>query len=142
MFRWYKSATKCYVYLSDVETQSLGSIRQEGSSFRGSRWFTRGWTLLELLAPADAVFYSQDWRIIGTKTRLEQLLHEITGIDIKALRGEPLWHFSIAQRMSWAARRQTTRTEDIAYCLLGIFDINMPLICNGGDQIEQSACGD
>lgn len=132
MFRWYERAKVCYAYLADVR----GDVNpeQESSGFARSRWFTWGWTLQELIAPADVVFYSKDWKIIGTKERLHEFLSLITGIDSKALRGRSLELFSVAKKMSWAANRATTRVEDIAYSLLGIFDVNMPLLYGEGKK--------
>jgi hypothetical protein len=100
--------------------------------FRESRWFTRGWTLQELIAPASVEFFSVENHRLGDKKSQEQLVHEITGIPIQALRGSPLSHFSVKERMSWAETRKTKREEDGAYSLLGIFDIHMPLIYGEG----------
>ena len=136
MFRWYHDAARCYVYLSDVSVN--GSIEDDDFSwrwkpaFKKSRWFTRGWTLQELIAPALVKFFSEEEKLLGDKQSLEQTLHEITGIAIQALRGSPLSYFSVDERMSWAAERQTKREEDEAYSLLGIFDIHMPLIYGEG----------
>ncbi|TGO66537.1 hypothetical protein BOTNAR_0059g00190 [Botryotinia narcissicola] len=129
MFRWYQNATKCYVYLSDVST----NIYEQTSSswqptFRKSRWFTRGWTLQELIAPRSVDFFCLDGMLLGDKISLQHLINEITGIDTSALHGQNLSDFSIDERMSWAKNRETKREEDMAYCLLGIFDVHMPLI--------------
>ena len=118
MFRWYREALKCYVYLSDVPNVTL----------RNSRWFTRGWTLQELIAPRSVESFSSKCQRLGTKSSMEREIHEITGIPLKALRGHPLSDFSVTERVSWAAKRRNTRKEDEAYCLLGIFDVHMPLI--------------
>jgi hypothetical protein len=99
-----------------------------GSSFRNSRWFTRGWTLQELLAPKVVEFYSRDLVRLGDKTSLEHRLCEITAINADALRGRPLSEFIIEERLRWAENRETTEEEDQAYCLLGIFDVHMPLV--------------
>jgi Heterokaryon incompatibility protein (HET) len=137
MFRWYHEAAKCYVYLSDVSTHDfdekdrLSQFTWE-SAFRKSKWFTRGWTLQELIAPASVEFFSLQGKRLGDKRSLEQQVHEITGIAVQALRGNPLSHFSIAERMSWAKIRETKRKEDLAYSLLGIFDVHMPLIYGEG----------
>ena len=135
MFRWYRQASVCYAYLSDV-LDDRDPQHTKGSTFRSSRWFRRGWTLQELLAPRSVVFYNSRWRRLGTKTRLRPLLEEITGVPQRYLKGTGnLISASVAQRMSWAARRETTRKEDMAYCLLGLFDIAMPLIYGeGGDR--------
>jgi tetratricopeptide (TPR) repeat protein len=133
MFRWYQSATKCYVYLEDVTTNE-NHMNERDSQIRQSRWFTRGWTLQELIAPQSVEFFSRNWERLGNKEQLEQQLHQITGISLQALRGEPLSRFSISERMSWAARREVTKEEDAAYCLLGIFQLFMPLIYGEGRQ--------
>ncbi|KAK1753968.1 vegetative incompatibility protein HET-E-1 [Echria macrotheca] len=127
MFRWYKNAAVCYAYLSDVESASQQS-EEARKGISKSRWFTRGWTLQELLAPKEVIFYSKDWQPLGTKADFAHMISSITRIGRKFLDGESLELASIAQKMSWAADRQTTRSEDRAYCLLGIFDINMPLL--------------
>jgi len=137
MFRWYQTAAKCYAYLSDVSTSTSDPNAKLCQSeweadFRRSRWFTRGWTLQELLAPASVTFYSSQHRELGDKQSLVELIHEITRIPISALHGHPLETFSVAERMTWSANRQTTKGEDRAYCLLGIFEIFMPLIYGEG----------
>lgn len=131
MFRWYRNADRCYVYLHDVSYVSADlnvAERIWEPAFRRSRWFTRGWTLQELIAPASVEFYSREWTRLGDKISLESLIHEITTIPIAALRGTPLSHFSLDERLRWAANRQTTKEEDRAYCLLGIFETYLPLI--------------
>ena len=98
-----------------------------------SRWFTRGWTLQELLAPSKVVFFTAGWTVLGDKTGLSNWIADITRIHIGALKDRStILRYSIAQRMSWAATRETTRLEDIAYCLLGIFDIHMPMLYGEG----------
>jgi tetratricopeptide (TPR) repeat protein len=139
MFCWYREAAKCYVYLSDVSTDSLHETnRLSGltweSAFRRSRWFTRGWTLQELIAPVSVEFFSREGNLIGNKKSLEQQVHEITGIPIKALQRSPLSHFSIPERISWAEHRETRRKEDKVYSLLGIFNVHMPLIYGEGRE--------
>jgi hypothetical protein len=139
MFRWYRNATRCYVYLSDVSTikQKAGDQSFEFSweaAFRGSRWFTRGWTLQELLAPRSVEFFSREGKWLGDKRTLERQIFEITRISNKALRGAPLSQFGVDERMSWAKHRHTRRKEDKAYSLLGIFDICMPLIYGEGED--------
>ena len=137
MFGWYRNAAKCYVYLSDVsiikrkESDQFFEFTWE-SAFRASRWFTRGWTLQELLAPRSVEFFSREGNRLGDKRSLERQIHEITGIPVPALRGTPLSQFSIDERLSWAKNRQTTRKEDKAYSLLGLFDVYMPLIYGEG----------
>jgi hypothetical protein len=123
MFRWYRNATKCYVYLSDVSTRkhSRSSELLWETAFNQSRWFTRGWTLQELLAPSSVEFFSREGKRIGDKRSLEIQIQHITAIPIQALQGNPLSEFSVEARMSWAINRTTTIEEDLAYCLLGIF---------------------
>jgi len=144
MFRWYHDATRCYVYLSDVSmTGSLSQNSDQASSdqaelswevaFRRSKWFTRGWTLQELLAPASVEFFSLEGLQLGDKGSLEHEIHNITKIPISALRKTtPFSQFDVDERLRWAERRRTTRQEDWAYCLLGIFGVFMPLIYGEG----------
>jgi tetratricopeptide (TPR) repeat protein len=137
MFRWYRDAAKCYAYLSDVSTSADDpEICQSTweTEFLSSKWFTRGWTLQELLAPSSVVFYSSQYRKLGDKKSLARVIHKTTGIPLLALGGHPLDTFSVAERMTWAAKRQTTRDEDGAYCLLGIFGIFMPLLYGEGKE--------
>jgi hypothetical protein len=138
MFRWYQNAKKCYVYLSDVKCNTPDadseSCRRWKPAFRKSRWFTRGWTLQELLAPASVTFYSKEGELLGDKKSLKDTIHEITGIPSDALSGKQVSEFSVAERFSWANHRRTTRPEDEAYCLLGIFDIHLPLIYSEGKE--------
>jgi ankyrin repeat protein len=131
MFRWYQEAARCYVYLSDVSFSSPGDdeySKRWKSSFKRSKWFTRGWTLQELIAPTSVEFFSEEEQRLGDKQSMEQTLYKITGVAIQALRGSPLSQFSVDERMSWAKVRQTKREEDAAYSLLGIFNIHMPLL--------------
>jgi hypothetical protein len=136
MFRWYRDATKCYVYLPDVSRLRSDSADKSNeaweSAFRKSEWFTRGWTLQELAAPASVDFFSKEGELVGNKASLERHICEITRIPATALRGSLLSDFSIAERMSWTEYRETTYKEDKAYSLLGIFDVNMPLIYGEG----------
>ena len=139
MFRWYHEATKCYVYLSDVSTHNSDESDQFSrfsweSAFRKSRWFTRGWTLQELIAPVSVEFFSRESKRLGDKKSLEQQVHEITGIPISALQGSHLSYFSVSERISWTENRETKRKEDRAYSLMGIFDIHMPLIYGEGGE--------
>jgi hypothetical protein len=137
MFRWYRNAEKCYVYLTDVSAPAYsGDVRPSQSTweaaFGGSRWFTRGWTLQELIAPAKVEFYSEEGKRLGDKQSLEKPIHEITQIPVQALRGDPFSDFSIAERKGWAAKRQTTEEEDIVYCLIGLFEVSMPPLYGEG----------
>jgi len=171
MYRWYAEAAVCYVYLSDVRHSSRACEIQAGSGdgakqvrawsallepalveqIRRSRWFTRGWTLQELLAPSRSRFFDADWKCVGysgwacgtfktlngqasSAPRLTTLLAEITGIPSKFLLSHSqITEASIAMRMSWAAGRRTTRIEDTAYCLLGLFGVNIPLLYGEGE---------
>ncbi|KAI0006566.1 heterokaryon incompatibility protein-domain-containing protein [Xylariaceae sp. FL0662B] len=135
MFRWYRNAAVCYAFLADVPHDLEPSRLEE--NLGKSRWFTRGWTLQELIAPAEVVFYSMDWHQVGTKSQLSTCISNITLIEETYLDGANIEFASIAQRMSWAAKRQTSRDEDVAYCLLGIFDVNMPLIYGEGPKAFQ-----
>jgi hypothetical protein len=136
MFRWYQNAERCYVYLPDVSDSTPdkdgASCRRWKSALRKGRWFARGWTLQELIAPSSVEFFAKEEERLGDKRSLEQTLHKITGIPLEALRESSLSSFSTGERFSWAARRQTRREEDEAYCLLGIFGIHLPLIYGEG----------
>jgi hypothetical protein len=137
MFRWYRNATRCYVYLSDVSKQLIKKTKKgKGdrsledvweSDFRKSRWFTRGWTLQELIAPASVEFFSRERRRLGDKSSLMQQIHDITSIPKSALDGVPLCRFNVKERFRWIDSRETGKEEDKAYSLLGIFDVNMQL---------------
>ena len=128
MFRWYRWAAKCYVYLADISTPAWET------PFRTSRWFTRGWTLQELIAPKSVEFFSGEGVRLGSRESLEQEIHEITKIPVNALRGSLLREFTIEQRMAWMDKRQTTRQEDKAYSLFGIFDVCIPLLYGEGGE--------
>ncbi|KAK5703432.1 hypothetical protein LTR17_022116 [Elasticomyces elasticus] len=153
MYKWYSQATVCVAYLSDV----VGPWPDDQAEFwkrtlavvPGSVWFTRGWTLQELIAPKRVLFCSAEWVVLGWKApyklshqitmvggqpSLNKLLSEITGIDEHVFAWPEIWREqqSVAQRMCWASRRQTTRPEDLAYSLLGLFSVNMPLLYGEG----------
>lgn len=171
MYNWYKNAAICYVYLGDVllEDDGFGHVLWEDDSyelhqtsmerFRRSLWFTRGWTLQELLAPRFVKIFDKIWRFIGSRDCLLNEISSITGIEPEYLQQEsesqgpkpctkswdcrgymPEWCFnssgqreaSVATKMSWASKRQTSRVEDTAYCLLGLFSVNMPLLYGEG----------
>ena len=100
--------------------------------FQKSKWFTRGWTLQELIAPNDVVFFDREWHEIGHATDLSEEIHQATGIEAR-YRNFPQ-QASIAMKMSWAAKRETTKGEDLAYSLLGLFNVNMPLLYGEGAQ--------
>lgn len=158
MYTWYNNSAVCYVYLVDVNSQLSGYKSQ----FASSRWFSRGWTLQELIAPNNLQFYDVNWSQLGSIVRgvyqsslvnygftvqksmtsesdinqpwLTNIIQRSTGI------GEGIlllgtWHMcSIGMKMSWASKRKTTRREDMAYCLMGLFDVNMPLLYGEGDK--------
>ena len=128
MYRWYQESHRCYVYLADFVLEK--AKHKEGVKFRDCRWFRRGWTLQELLAPNHVVFYDAEWMEIGSKNLLQSLLTDICGISTRHLFYPK--EASVAAKMSWASSRQTTRVEDVAYSLLGLFEINMPLIYGEG----------
>jgi len=135
MFEYYRLSHICYVYL-DVEVPDSALVTAR--HLDQARWTTRGWTLQEIIAPENVEFYTKSWRFCGTRKSIAVDLNEVTGIDTKLLnrtsKMEPLQleRYSVAQRMSWAANRNTTRPEDIAYCLLGLFDVHMPLLYGEG----------
>ena len=133
MYRWYGKAAICYAFLADVPRNDRPQDAK--SKFRRSRWFTRGWTLQELIAPRNLLFMSQEWDVMGSKQDLSVLLEEISGIDVEVLKQQKrLDEVSVARRMSWASRRETTRVEDQAYSLFGIFDVNMPTLYGEGSR--------
>ncbi|RII09981.1 hypothetical protein CUC08_Gglean005971 [Alternaria sp. MG1] len=138
MFRWYRDSAKCYVYLEDVSNDSFeywdDHEHDYSLQFQESRWLTRGWTLQELLAPKNVKFYTKQGGLIGRKSGMVDWIAEITGIPTEALQFTPLSHFSIDQRMKWSEGRKTTRQEDLAYSLLGIFDIQMTLYYGEGRE--------
>lgn len=143
MFRWYQRAVKCYVYLTDVSVPEEVSDAEAfpiswEQAFRRSRWFRRGWTLQELLAPASVQFFSQDGKRLGNRVSLEQQIHQITEIPIEALRGQQLTEFDVKERLRWATGRTTTKKEDKVYCLLGIFEVFLPLIYGEGENNAMS----
>jgi len=131
MNAWYAAAAVCYAYLADVACNVDDTFEQ----LVRSRWFTRGWTLQELLAPKIVNMYGEDWIPLGSRPELSCHIRSATGIDEDLLNGVKYLHiYSIAQRMSWVSKRNTTRIEDIAYCLLGLFNVNMPLLYGEGEK--------
>jgi hypothetical protein len=138
MYAWYRDSVVCYAYLVDVD--------ETPDAFVNSRWFKRGWTLQELLAPSKVIFFDKRWAVLGDRKDLANLISKVACIHIGALQDRNnVPKYSIAQRMSWAADRQTSRQEDIAYCLLGIFQINMPLLYGEGlhafQRLQQEIIG-
>ncbi|KAK6082001.1 hypothetical protein SCUP515_02780 [Seiridium cupressi] len=140
MFNWYRNAQICYVYLTDVSKQDAivqdDELSQQKwkSALRESRWFNRGWTLQELLAPSKVEFFSATKQRLGDKKSLEQTIHEITRIPLRALQGYALSEFTIDERISWSNSRRTKRPEDKAYSLLGILGVYMSLIYGEGEE--------
>ncbi len=135
MFCWYQRSSKCYALLTDVSIHfENNDLDHRDSQLRKSRWFTRGWTLQELLASPSVEFFSREGKPLGSTKSLENQLSEITGIPIAALRGTPLSFFSTEAKLSWMGQRQTTREEDSVYSLLGIFDLHMPAMYGEGRQ--------
>ncbi|KAK2038696.1 HET-domain-containing protein [Colletotrichum somersetense] len=138
MWRWYKDAEICYTFFSDLPTpqSNVDPFLQRRATFehlKSCRWFTRGWTLQELLAPTNIDFFDSSWKQRGTKASLQYELSILTGIHYEVLGDSRLiYQMPVACRMSWAACRQTTRDEDRAYSLFGIFDVNLPLIYGEG----------
>ena len=162
MYRWYQGAAVCFVYLADVTwvgPLTTGVTPAVTAQFSKSRWFTRGWTLQELLAPRLLVFFTLEWRLLGSHQRsivdrvrpfhedeepvrtsagfsLSSHIELVTGISVFSSPqfDEEMQSSCIARKMSWASRRSTTRLEDTAYSLLGIFGVNMPLLYGEGKQ--------
>ncbi|KAH8653678.1 hypothetical protein BX600DRAFT_471401 [Xylariales sp. PMI_506] len=134
MYRWYEQAKVCYAYLSDVPSE--GNAAKKALAFAHSRWFTRGWTLQELLAPKELLFYGESWEPMGDRTSLAAVLARITGIArIYINRPEATVSMApVALKLSWAARRETLREEDQAYCLMGLLNVHMPLLYGEGTQ--------
>ncbi|KAF2104957.1 HET-domain-containing protein [Rhizodiscina lignyota] len=132
MYVWYERSTVCYAYLADVYLYR--SAEETLTSFRASTWFSRGWTLQELLAPPLVIFYDATWKDLGTKRSLRAEISRVTGITEYHLLHNFRRSTSVAEKMSWASNRNTTRKEDMAYCLLGIFGVNMPLLYGEGSK--------
>jgi hypothetical protein len=131
MFLWYRKAAICYAYLFDLPSKC--SRLEQQAALSSCRWFTRGWTLQELIAPRHLTFYDEEWGRVGDSKELSDIIEKITHIPKPALiHKQSLDAYSVAERMMWASRRDTTRVEDAAYCLLGIFDVNIPLIYGEG----------
>jgi hypothetical protein len=130
MYAWYKDSEVCYAFLADVPPLDPFFPKD---AFEKARWFKRGWCLQELIAPRKIEFYAKDWTEIGTKWSLHSQIERITGIPADfLLQNTALANYTAAQKMSWASERRTTRREDEAYCLLGIFGISMPLLYGEG----------
>ncbi|KAG9230486.1 HET domain-containing protein [Amylocarpus encephaloides] len=126
MMRFYRNARECYAYLSDYGLR--------GGGLSACRWFKRGWTLQELIAPLSITFFDRSWDVIGTKTSLQSELSAITGISRPVLLNYSPGEICTAQIMSWASKRDCTREEDRAYSLLGLFDVSMPMLYGEGSK--------
>ncbi|KAH8880416.1 HET-domain-containing protein, partial [Thozetella sp. PMI_491] len=144
MFHWYRNAEICFVHLQDFPVSSLGIGAHDYESLefqtalRACRWFKRGWTLQELVASESIEFHGDNWRYVGDKYLLLPLLSMITGVDKSVLESiDNLSAVPVGIRMSWAAGRETTRVEDTAYCLLGIFGVALPLLYGEGPKAFQ-----
>jgi hypothetical protein len=148
MWAYYMKSNICYVYMADIPDALAGwSI-----NFQKSNWFTRGWTLQELIAPVYVEFYAADWSPIGTKLERYKEIAEITTIDRDLLAlNKPIDGYTTAERLSWAAHRQVTQEEDESYSLLGLFQIHMPMLYGEGrsrafarlqEEIYLSTCDD
>jgi hypothetical protein len=124
MFRYYREAVKCYVYLDDVP----------GLSFPSCRWFSRGWTLQELIAPVWVDFFTGEGIYLGSRESLEREIHDVTGIPVEALRGSQISDYSVSERITWMGDRETTKEEDKAYSLFGILNVCMPLLYGEGRE--------
>ena len=130
MFKWYQNAAVCYTYFNDItfSTPSEEMFMSNRPDRRGkvSEWFERGWTLQELIAPRQMQFYDKRWKFMGTRSELAKLVGRVAGINPDYLSGKRGLHdASCAMRMSWMAGRVTQQVEDIAYSLMGIFDVQL-----------------
>ena len=134
MYQWYKNAEICYAYLEDVCENPEADKAENLVAFARSKWFSRGWTLQELIAPPIVEFYDASWSELGTRSSLQPRLTQITGINRDVLTGGNPLDYVVAVRLSWAARRETSRLEDKAYCLFGILGVNMPLLYGEGKR--------
>ena len=142
MYGWYEKADVCYAYLVDLPSTSSRADPTRIEAFYASEWFKRGWTLQELLAPRSVVFLDCEWCEYGTKASLSRHISAITIISQSILDEHPIMVRqnqipnppSVAQKLSWASMRKTSRKEDMAYCLLGIFNLNIPLLYGEGDK--------
>jgi hypothetical protein len=139
MFRWYRDASRCYVYLSDLSVSPPGTGEEAmpplwDLEFRQCKWFTHGWTLQELLAPGVVEFFSREWHRLGDRISLKTRIHEVTSIPHDVLEGAPLSQFSVDERFRWRQNRQTKLEEDAAYCLSGLFDVDIAPIYGEGTK--------
>ncbi|KAI6044460.1 HET-domain-containing protein [Pisolithus marmoratus] len=131
MYKWCADSRRCYAYLQDVETSDI-SAEPDSNMFPKSnglpKWFSRGWTLQELVAPKDIRFFNSRWKFIGDKKSLVHVLNWITQIPLHVLEeGLLSKRPSVAQITSWASHRSTAREEDRAYSLMGLLGVHMPM---------------
>jgi hypothetical protein len=129
MYAYYAKSDLCIAYLDDIEdsAQELQQLdSNEDSYLNRAIWFTRGWTLQELIAPKDIYFYSKGWKQLGTKITMSREVSAASGVKEQILVGAALDQICVSEKMSWAAHRTTTRPEDRAYSLMGLFNVNMP----------------
>jgi len=146
MYQWYENAKVCYAYLHNVSDPWLPTANDDEryADFSGwPEWFSRGWMLQELIAPSNVQFFNKDWQSIGDKRMLVPTLVGITEVPEHILtHGLYGNHPCVAQIMSWAANWTTTRVEDRAYSLMGLLDVNMPMLYGEGESISPSSAGD
>jgi len=131
MYKWYQKASLCVAYLFDYV--------HGHDELANSSWFTRCWTLQELIAPRRVEFYDQNWKFFGSKNRLCEQIATITwiGVEVLRCRADPTTACTVAVRLSWAARRKASRVEDEAYSLLGLFALSMPTLYGSGEKAFQ-----
>jgi hypothetical protein len=142
MFLYYRNSSACFIYLEDVQwasecgedtCPSKGQRDAQLEAMAKSRWFSRGWTLQELIAPRRRLFLTAGWQTITYGFDLLQTLSGVTRIPRAILKHLDIVSlYSVAERMSWAARRKTTRPEDMVYSLMGLFDVSMPILYGEG----------
>ncbi|KIM68466.1 hypothetical protein SCLCIDRAFT_105868 [Scleroderma citrinum Foug A] len=140
MYRWYEKSARCYAYLHDVSDPSFPTERnsKKYSHYGWPEWFSRGWTLQELIAPDDVRFFNKDWQPIGDKRTHSSTLQDITRVPQNILtNGVSLTRPCVAQIMSWAVDRKTSRVEDQAYSLMGLLGVNMSMLYGEGKRAFQ-----
>ncbi|KAI6004437.1 heterokaryon incompatibility protein-domain-containing protein [Pisolithus orientalis] len=139
MYRWYKNSSVCYAYLHDITDLSFPTASSE-KRYPDSKgwpvWFSRGWTLQEMIAPVDVWFFNKDWKALGDKRTLAPTLSRITRVPQHILtdRFSPNNRPCAAQIMSWAADRTTGEVEDKAYSLFGLLGVNIPVMYGEGKE--------
>ena len=138
MYRGYQSADRCYVYLTDILKDEYGEWFKypEEANRERPRWFTRGWSLQELLASRDVIFYDSDWERLGNRTEPSNAIHAFTNVPISALIERDVRSYSKRECMSWIEGKNTKKPEDLAYSMLGIF--NVSLVVNYGEGAKSA----